>query len=118
MSVLTNQLVTTGKFPGFSLVQTIFVRIQAVAATDHWSGKNCNFGYKRTPESIVLGYCNGMAELTPAQRTASTARGLMYAGALFVTEALYRGSAMRAALASAIVAFGAGLLMLAKRAEN
>lgn len=58
-----------------------------------------------------------MAELTPAQRTASTARIVLYAGALFVTEALIRGSAMRAAIASAVMAAGAGLLLLAKRAD-
>jgi hypothetical protein len=58
-----------------------------------------------------------MAELTPAQRTASTARIVLYAGALFVTEALIRGSATRAAIASAVMAAGAGLLMLAKRAD-
>ncbi|MGB7181057.1 MAG: hypothetical protein WA888_15660 [Burkholderiaceae bacterium] len=58
-----------------------------------------------------------MSELTPAQRTASTARIVLYTGALFVAEALYRGSAMRAAIASAILAAGAGLLLLAKRAD-
>jgi hypothetical protein len=39
------------------------------------------------------------------------------AGALFVTEALLRGSAMRAAIASAILAAGTGLLILAKRSD-
>lgn len=58
-----------------------------------------------------------MSELTPAQRTASTARGVLYAGAVFVTEALMRGSATRAAIASAVLAAGAGLLLLAKRAD-
>jgi hypothetical protein len=58
-----------------------------------------------------------MSELTPAQRTASTARAVLVAGAVFVTEALVRGSAMRAAMASAVLAVGAGLLLLAKRAD-
>lgn len=58
-----------------------------------------------------------MAETTPAQRTATTARIVMMAGCLFVTEALLRGSAMRAALASAVVAVGASLFFLAKRAD-
>ncbi len=56
-----------------------------------------------------------MAETTPAQRTAVTARFVMLTGGLFITEALLRGSAMRAAIASAIVAVGASLLILAKR---
>lgn len=58
-----------------------------------------------------------MAEMTPAQRTAATARYVLLAGALFITEALLRGSATRAAIASAIVAVGASLLVLAKRAD-
>ncbi len=58
-----------------------------------------------------------MSELTPAQRTASTARAVLFAGAVFVTEALVRGSATRAAIASAVLAAGAGLLLLAKRAD-
>ena len=58
-----------------------------------------------------------MAETSPAQRTASTARFVLLAGGLFATEALLRGSAMRAALASAVVAIGASLLVFAKRAD-
>jgi len=58
-----------------------------------------------------------MADTTPAQRTAATARYVLLAGALFITEALLRGSATRAAIASAIVAAGASLLVLAKRAD-
>lgn len=58
-----------------------------------------------------------MAETTPSQRTASTARVLLAAGILFVTEALVRGSAMRAAIASAVLVAGAGLLVLAKRSD-
>ena len=58
-----------------------------------------------------------MPDSTPAQRTASTARFVLLAGAVFVTEALLRGSAMRAAIASAILAAGTGLLILAKRSD-
>lgn len=58
-----------------------------------------------------------MAQLSPAQRTASTARILLTAGLLFVIEALARGSAMRTAIASAIVAVGGGLLFAAKRSD-
>ena len=58
-----------------------------------------------------------MPDLTPAQRTASTAKFVLMAGGVFITEALLRGSAMRAAIASAIVAVGASLLILAKRAD-
>src|SRR5690606_11118877 len=56
-----------------------------------------------------------MTRLSPAQRTASTARIVLTAGALFVIEALARGSAMRTAIAGAIVAIGGGLLFAAKR---
>ena len=65
----------------------------------------------------VLRYCSLMSDLTPAQRTASTAKLVLLAGALFVTEALMRGSATRAAIASAILAAGTGLLILAKRSD-
>lgn len=58
-----------------------------------------------------------MADISPARRTASTARIVLVAGAFFITEALLRGSATRAALASAIVAAGASLLLFAKRAD-
>ncbi|MGH1361311.1 MAG: hypothetical protein ACRBC3_21325 [Burkholderiaceae bacterium] len=58
-----------------------------------------------------------MQDHTPAQRTATTARFVLMTGGLFITEALLRGSAMRAAIASAIVAVGASLLILAKRAD-
>lgn len=58
-----------------------------------------------------------MAELSPAKRTASTARIVLTAGVLFVIEALARGSAMRTALASAVLAIGGGLLFAAKRSD-
>lgn len=58
-----------------------------------------------------------MAELSPAQRTAGTARILMTAGALFAAEAVWRGSVARTLLATALLAIGAGLLFFAKRAD-
>ncbi|MEZ5727269.1 MAG: hypothetical protein R3E48_04190 [Burkholderiaceae bacterium] len=58
-----------------------------------------------------------MADLSPAQRTAMTARVVLVAGLLFVTEALLRGSAMRTAIAGAVLAVGASLLLAAKRAD-
>lgn len=58
-----------------------------------------------------------MAELSPAQRTAGTARILMTAGVLFAAEAIWRGSVARTLLAAAVFVFGGGLLILAKRAD-
>lgn len=58
-----------------------------------------------------------MAELSPAQRTAGTARVLMAAGAIFAAEALWRGSVARTLMAMALFVFGGGLLFLAKRAD-
>lgn len=58
-----------------------------------------------------------MSELSPAQRTAGTARILMAAGALFAAEALFRGSVARTLLATVLLAFGGGLLFFAKRAD-
>jgi len=58
-----------------------------------------------------------MAELSPAQRTAGTARILMMAGVLFAAEAIWRGSVARTLVAGALLVFGGGLLFLAKRAD-
>jgi hypothetical protein len=58
-----------------------------------------------------------MAELSPAQRTAGTARVLMMAGVLFAAEAIWRGSVARTLVAAALLVFGGGLLFLAKRAD-
>ncbi len=58
-----------------------------------------------------------MPELSPAQRTAGTARILMTAGALFAAEALFRGSVARTLFATLLLAFGGGLLFFAKRAD-
>lgn len=58
-----------------------------------------------------------MPELSPAQRTAGTARFLMAAGTLFATEAVLRGSAVRTLIAALVLAIGGGLLFAAKRAD-
>ena len=58
-----------------------------------------------------------MTNLTPAQRTAATAKILLTAGALFASEALWRGSVARTLIAGALLVFGGGLLMAAKRAD-
>ena len=58
-----------------------------------------------------------MAELSPAQRTAGTARILMMAGVLFAAEAIWRGSVARTLVAATLLVFGGGLLFLAKRAD-
>jgi hypothetical protein len=58
-----------------------------------------------------------MHELSPAQRTAGTARFLMAAGGLVALEALWRGSVGRTLMAALLIAFGGGLLYVAKRAD-
>lgn len=58
-----------------------------------------------------------MVELSPAQRTAGTARIVLVAGILFAAEALWRGSVARTLVAAALLVFGGGLLILAKRAD-
>jgi hypothetical protein len=58
-----------------------------------------------------------MAQLSPAQRTAGTARIVLTAGVLFAAEALWRGSVARTLMAAALLVFGGGLLILAKRAD-
>lgn len=58
-----------------------------------------------------------MAELSPAQRTAGTARIVLTAGILFAAEALWRGSVARTLMAAALLVFGGGLLIFAKRAD-
>jgi hypothetical protein len=59
-----------------------------------------------------------MAELSPSQRTAVTARILMTAGALVVSEALWQGSVARTLIASGLLAAGGALLVFAKRAAD
>ena len=58
-----------------------------------------------------------MVALSPAQRTAGTARVVLFAGILFAAEALWRGSVARTLVAAALLVFGGGLLILAKRAD-
>ena len=58
-----------------------------------------------------------MPELSPAQRTAGTARFLVAAGTLFAVEAIWRGSVARSLMAAALIVFGGGLLFIAKRAD-
>ncbi|MCD6732658.1 MAG: hypothetical protein LT103_03555 [Burkholderiaceae bacterium] len=58
-----------------------------------------------------------MSQLSPAQRTAGTARIVLTAGILFALEALWRGSVTRTLMAAALMVFGGGLLFLAKRAD-
>jgi hypothetical protein len=58
-----------------------------------------------------------MPDLSPAQRTAGTARLLLAAGWLVALEALWRGSVARTLMAAALIAFGGGLLYVAKRAD-
>ncbi|HPU50388.1 MAG TPA: hypothetical protein PK359_02420 [Burkholderiaceae bacterium] len=58
-----------------------------------------------------------MSELSPAQRTAGTARFLVAAGTLFAAEGIWGGSVARALMAAAIIVFGGGLLFVAKRAD-
>jgi hypothetical protein len=58
-----------------------------------------------------------MPELSPAQRTAGTARILLTAGAAVALEAMWRGSVARTLIASALLVFGGGLLFVAKRAD-
>ena len=62
-------------------------------------------------------YIRWMSELSPAERTAGTARALMTAGMLFAAEALWRGSVVRTLLATLVLAAGGGLLFFAKRAD-
>lgn len=58
-----------------------------------------------------------MPELSPAERTAGTARILVTAGVLVAVEALWRGSVLRTVLAALVLAAGGGLLLFAKRAH-
>ncbi len=52
---------------------------------------------------------------SPAQRTAGTARAVLFAGSLFALEALWRGSLARTLMAGAVLLAGAGLLVFARR---
>jgi hypothetical protein len=58
-----------------------------------------------------------MTNLTPAQRTAVTAKVVLMAGLAFASEAMWRGSVARTLIAGGLLIFGGGLLMAAKRAD-
>jgi len=58
-----------------------------------------------------------MADLSPSQRTAGTARILLTAGSLVALEAMWQGSVARTLIASGLLAVGGGLLFFAKRAD-
>jgi hypothetical protein len=58
-----------------------------------------------------------MMDQSPAQRTAATARIVLTAGILFALEALLRGSVARSLVAAALMVFGGGLLVAARRAD-
>lgn len=58
-----------------------------------------------------------MADLSPSQRTAGTARILLAAGALVALEAMWQGSVARTVIASGLLLVGGGLLLAAKRAD-
>jgi hypothetical protein len=58
-----------------------------------------------------------MTPLSPAQRTAGTARIVLVAGLLCSLEAVLRGSVARSLVGAAVLLAGAGLLAFAKRAD-
>ncbi len=58
-----------------------------------------------------------MAELSPSQRTAMTARILLTAGSLFCFEAMWQGSVARTLLASFLLSGGGALLFIAKKSD-
>ncbi len=58
-----------------------------------------------------------MHDLSPAQRTAGTARIIVTAGVMVAIEAILRGSVARTLVAAAVLMLGGGLLFLAKRAD-
>ena len=58
-----------------------------------------------------------MHDLSPAQRTAGTARIIVTAGVMVAIEAILRGSVARTLVAVAVLMLGGGLLFVAKRAD-
>ena len=58
-----------------------------------------------------------MHDLSPAQRTAGTARVIVTAGVMVAIEAILRGSVARTLVAAAVLILGGGLLFVAKRAD-
>jgi hypothetical protein len=58
-----------------------------------------------------------MAELTPGQRTAMTARIVLTTGLIVGLQAVLSGSAAVTLIGSVVLAVGAGLLIVAKQAD-
>lgn len=56
-------------------------------------------------------------DLSPAQRTAMTARIVLTASACGALEAVFHGSVLRIALSGLVLALSGGLLAFAKRAD-
>jgi hypothetical protein len=90
----------------------------------HWLPPIKNCSCVPDDERIGLGFSPTvetqypkMAELSPSQRTASTARFLLGTGSLVALEAMWQGSVARTLIASAVLAMGGTLLFFAKRAD-
>ncbi len=58
-----------------------------------------------------------MADLSPSQRTAMTARILLTAGSMFCLEAMWQASVTRSLIATALLGGGGALLFIAKKAD-
>lgn len=58
-----------------------------------------------------------MSDLTPAQRTATTAKVILAASLITWATAVLKGSVMTSMLAGALMLLGGGLLMAARRAD-
>jgi hypothetical protein len=58
-----------------------------------------------------------MANLTPEQRTAMTARIVLTAGLVLGMQAILLGSTAGALIGASVLAAGAGLLFVAKQAD-
>lgn len=56
-------------------------------------------------------------DLSPAQRTAMTARIVLTAGACGALEAMFHGSIARIVLSAVVLVLSGGLLAFAKRAD-
>lgn len=58
-----------------------------------------------------------MGSVSAGQRTATTAKILLTAGAFVGIEAIMRGSVGRTLMAACLLVFGGGLLMAARQAD-
>lgn len=58
-----------------------------------------------------------MTDLSPAQRTAMTARVVLTAGVCGALEAMFHGSVVRIVLSTLVLGLSGGLLAFAKRAD-